>query len=193
MFWIDEHKRVWRAAILGVALVAVMGPWIFDLVNVPSEYPCSAPYVRLDNDFCGIPLPGTWFLRVLVIGFIHVSGRLVAGDGNAVQQAREFLTALILPLLLLVLPFFSTLLLILRGDRHRRQVFSVVSWGLAGGIGLLIGVSRYPRLYWTSWGVWLYIALAASALILEVLTLALGRTPARGNDFAIPEHAGTTE
>jgi len=179
MFWIDEHKRVWRAAILGVALVAVMGPWIFDLVNVPSEYPCSAPYVRLDNDFCGIPLPGTWFLRFLPIGFIHVSGRLVAGDGIAVQQAREFLTALILPLLL-VLPFFSTLLLILRGDRRRRQVFSVLAWGLAGGIGLLIGVSRYPRLYWTLWGVWLYVALATSALILEVLTLALGRRASQG-------------
>ena len=169
MAWIAQHKTVWRVAILGVALVALMGPWIFDLTTVPSEYTCSAPHVRLDNDFCGLPLPGTWLLQFLPIWFISVSGRLVAGDGNAVQQARESLTGLI-PLLL-VLPFFSTLLLILRGDRRRRQVFNVVAWGLAAGIGLLIGVSRYPRLYWALWGVWLYIALAASALILEVLTL----------------------
>ena len=170
MPWIAQHKTVWRVAILGVALVALVGPWIFDLTNVPSEYTCSAPHVRLDNDFCGLPLTGTWLLQFLAIGFISVSGRLVAGDGNAVQQARESLAGLILPLLL-VLPFFSTLLLILRGDRRRRQVFNVVAWGLAAGIGLLIGVSRYPRLYWALWGLWLYIALAASALILEVLTL----------------------
>lgn len=170
MSWLEEHKRVWRVAILPAALVALMGPWTFDLVNVPSEYTCSAPYVRLDNDFCGLPYPGTWLLQFLPIWFISVSGRLVAGDRNAVQQAREFLPGLVLPLLL-VLPFFSTLLLILRGDRVRRQVFNVVAWGLAASIGLLIGVSRYPRLYWMLWGVWPYIASAASALILEVLAL----------------------
>jgi hypothetical protein len=170
MSWLKEHKRVWRVAILATALVALMGPWAFDLTNVPSEYTCSAPHVRLDNDFCGLPLPGTWLLQFLPIWFISVSSRLVAGDGNAVQETCEFLPVLIL-LLLLVLPFFSTLLLILRGDRRRRQVFNVVAWGLAAGIGLLIGVSRYPRLYWMLWGVWLHIALAASALILEVLAL----------------------
>jgi len=191
MSWIDEHKRVWRVAILVAVLAAVMGPWTFDRIYVPSEYTCSAPHVRLDDKFCGTPLPGTWLFCFMALGAIHASARLVTGPGDIGECVRGSLIGLVL--LLLALPFFSSLLLILRGDRRRRQVYNAAAWGLAGGIGLLIGVSRYPRLYWTSWGVWLYIALAASALILEVLTLALGRTPARGNDFAIPEHAGTTE
>ena len=58
--WINEHKNGWRVALLVVVLVAIMGPWTFDPINVPSEYPCQAPYIRLDDDFCGTPLPGTW-------------------------------------------------------------------------------------------------------------------------------------
>ncbi|GAG34347.1 unnamed protein product, partial [marine sediment metagenome] len=38
----------------------------------------------------------------------------------------------------------------------------------------------YPRLFWVLWGSSLYIGLAASALILEVLTLAGGRRPSQG-------------
>ena len=94
------------------------------------------------------------------------------------KGAQVFLTSLFL--FLLVLPFFSTLLLILRGDRRGRQVFNVAAWGLAAGIGLLIGISRYPRLFWVAWGIWLYIGSAASALTLEVLTLVAGRRKSQG-------------
>ena len=72
---------------------------------------------------------------------------------------------------LLVLPFFSTLLLILRRDYRHRQVFNIVAWGLAVGIGLLFGVTNYPKLFWVLWGIWLYIGLAIGALVLEGLTL----------------------
>jgi hypothetical protein len=58
MSWINEHKSVGRVAVLMLLLVAMMGPWTFDLINVPAEYPCSAPNIRLDDDFCGTPLPG---------------------------------------------------------------------------------------------------------------------------------------
>jgi hypothetical protein len=95
-----------------------------------------------------------------------------------VEWADVFRVSLLL--FLLVLPFFSTLLLILRGDRRRRQIFNIVAWGLAAGIALLMGMSSYPRLFWVLWGSWLYIGLAASALILEVLTLAGGRRPSQG-------------
>ena len=178
MLWINEHKNVWRVAILVVVLVAIMGPWTFDLIWVPSEYSCSAPFIRLDNDFCGTPLPGIWLFRWMASGFVYASAGLVTGAMVFIEWAREFLFSLLL--FLLVLPFFSTLLLILRGDRRRRQVFNVAAWGLATGIGLLIGMSSYPKLFWVLWGIWLYIGLAASALILEVLTLAAGRRPSQG-------------
>jgi hypothetical protein len=178
MSWIDKHKNAWRVAILVLLPVAISGPWTFDQILVPSEYPCSAPNIRLDGDFCGTPLPGTWFFRWIVIGFVYASAELATGAMGLVEWVREFLFDLLL--FLLVLPWFSTLFLILRGDRRRWQVFSIAAWGLAVGIGLLIGLSSYPRWFWVLWGIWLYIGLAVSALLLEVLTLAAGRRPSQG-------------
>jgi hypothetical protein len=48
---IDKHKKYWRAALLVLLLAAFIGPWAFDPINVPAEYPCSAPFVRLGGDF----------------------------------------------------------------------------------------------------------------------------------------------
>jgi len=111
--------------------------------------------------------------------------RLATGATAFTDVARVLLFSLLL--LLLVAPFFSTLLLILGGDRRRWRMFHVVAWGLAVGIGLLLGLSGswrlswvFSRLFWVLWGIWLYIGLAGSALILEVLVLVAGRRPDRG-------------
>jgi hypothetical protein len=165
MSWITAHKTECRAAELVLLLVAIMGPWAFDLINVPSEYPCSAPNIRLEGDYCGMPVPMLWILSSIAAGLIGTVGGLVAGTA-AIADLRW-----VLLVLLLVLPFFSTLLLVLRGERRRWQVFDVAAWGLAVGVALLLGKSGYPKLFWVLWGVWLYVGLAASALVLEVLTL----------------------
>jgi hypothetical protein len=175
MLWIDGHKNVWRVAVLLLLLVAMMGPWNFELINVPSEYSCSAPFVRLDEDFCGTPAPGIGILLGLVGQFIHASAELATGTMGLAEWARWAVFGLFLfPLLL---PLFSTLLLSVSGDRRGRQAFNVAAWSLASGAVLLIGVSWRSRLFWAAWGFWLYIGVAASALILEVLTLAAGRRP----------------
>jgi hypothetical protein len=181
MSWINKHKRVWRVAILVLLLVAIMGPWTFDRIHVPSEYPCSAPNIRLEGDFCGTPMSGIWIFSWIIGGFINTGVGLVTGATVFADRGGEFLREFlfIMVLLLLVLPFFSTLLLILRGDRRRRQMFHVAAWDLAAGAGLL-GTSSFSRLHWALWGIWLYIGLAVSALILEVLTLAAERRPRQG-------------
>jgi hypothetical protein len=172
-------QECWRVAELVLLLVAIMGPWAFDRIYVPSEYSCSAPYFRLDDDFCGTPLRGITVFSWMAGAFINICVELVTGAIVLTDRAGEFLFSLFL--FLLLLPFFSTLLLILRGDRRRWQVFNAAAWGLTAGIGLLIGsMSSYPKLFWVLWGIWLYIGLAASALILEVLTLAAGRRPSQG-------------
>ena len=153
--------------------VAIIGPWTLDRINVPAEYECSPPNIRLEGDFCGLPLSGTWFLRWIAYGLIYASAGLVTGALTLGEWARMFLTSLIL--FLLVLPVFTTLLLILRGEGRRRQVFSAAAWGVAAGVGLVIGLSSYPRLFWVVWGIWLHIGVAVGALILEVGTLAVGR------------------
>ncbi len=177
MSWMNEHKRVWRAAVLGLLLVAITGPWIFDFIVVPSEYSCSAPAIRLEGDYCGIPMSGTWILLAVIGGLANMVVGLASG---ATVRIREFSFSLLG--LLLVLPFFSTLLLILRGDRRRQLVFHVAACSLVVGLGLWLGLSSYPKLFWVLWGVWLYVGLAASALILEVAMLA-NKRPSHRADF----------
>jgi hypothetical protein len=172
VLWIDEHKSVWRVAVLVLLLVAMTGPWAFDVVDVPSEYPCSAPYIRLEGDLCGIPLSGVWAYGWMLNWMATGSEGLLRGAVSLVDWTRGLLFGLFMCLFLL--PVVSTLLLILRGERRHRQVFHLVAWGLAASLGVLVGMSRYLRLFWVLWGVWLYVGLAASALILEVLMLAAG-------------------
>jgi len=169
MSWIYEHQRKWRIALLVVMVVAFMGPWGFDLVNVPSEYECSAPNFRLEGDFCGIPLSGIQHIFWISGGFISMSFGLVTGEFVFSERMREFL--LFWLMLFPLLPFISTLLLILRGNNQRGQVFTIFAWVLAIGGGLFLRLINYPKLFWAVWGIWLYIGLAISALILEIVVL----------------------
>lgn len=182
MSWISGHKSAWRVVILVLLLVAIWGPWTFDLIVVPSEYSCSPPFIRLEGDYCGEPMSGTRFFSWMVAGFFNMVVGLVTGATVLPDMAREFLERFLFLMLLflLILPFFTTMLLIRSGDHRRQQVFNIAVWGLAAGVLLLIGVSNLPRLYWVLWGIWLYIILAASALILEVLTMATGRKLSQG-------------
>lgn len=173
MSWISAHKKEWRVAALLLLPVAIAGPWWFDRISVPSEYTCSPPNYRLEGDFCGMPVTGLWFFLAGIPTFVRTCWKLAVGEMTLVDWLRGLLFGLFS--LLLALPFISTLLLVLRGDRRRRQVFSVVAWVLAAGVGLLVGLSSYPRLFWVLWGVWLYIVLAAGASTLEVLTMVKDR------------------
>ena len=171
MSWINEHQRNWRIALLLLMIVAFMGPWAFDLINVPSEYECSAPFVRLEGDFCGGPLSGIGLFFWISSSFISIGIGLATGEFVFFERIRELLISLLL--FLPLLPIFSTLLLILRGDHQRRQVFTIIAWILAISGGLFLGISNsiYPRLVWAVWGLWLYIGLAISALILEIIVI----------------------
>jgi hypothetical protein len=176
MSWIVEHKRILRAAVLVLLLLAMMGPWAFDLINVPAGYACSAPFIRLDDNFCGTPLSGLWLFRPLVAEFVSASAGVLSGAMLFREWARGILFALLQSLLLL--PFLSTLLLVLRGDRRWLQVFNLVAWALAAGVGLLIGLYSFPRWYWGLWGIWLYFGLVAGVLVMEIVILFASRRSA---------------
>lgn len=173
MSWMRVRKTEWRVAELALLLAANIGPWTFDVINVPSQYPCSAPNIRLEGDYCGMPLSLILLLFSMAAGFVSLVGGMATG--NATLGDLSF----VLLALLLVLPFFSTLLLILRGNRRRLQVLDIAAWALAFAIALPLAISSHPRLFWVLWGVWLYAGLAASALVLEVLTLEFRTRPGR--------------
>ena len=165
MTWIKNQGRVWRISILALLFVAFLGPWTFDLIYVPSEYTCSAPFIRLSDDFCGTPLSGIRFFGWMAGGFIYSCTGLVTGKLGFSEWLRESLFSLLICLPLL--PVFSTLLRILRGDRKSRQLFTIIAWILAIGFGLFWGFHNYPKSFWAVWGIWLYIGLALGALIVE--------------------------
>ena len=139
MSWINKHRKIFRVIILALLVVAIMGPWLFDVIYVPAEYECHAPYIRLKEDLCGIPLSGIRFLLWMVPGFVYTAEHWLRGQYLfPIGAASSFL------LFLILLPFFSTLLLILR-ERRSLQIFNVVAWGLALGLCLLIWVNELPE------------------------------------------------
>lgn len=170
---LNEHMRAWRVTLFVLLLVAIIGPWIFDRISVPSEYSCSAPAVRLEGDFCGIPMSGMWILMATVGVLVNIFVGWVTGTTVFPDRAGELLFGFLG--LLLVLPFFSILFLILREGSRGRFIFNVVALGLAVGTGLLLAMVSYPNMFWVLWGLWLYVGLAACALILEIAMLALRR------------------
>lgn len=167
--WITEHTRVWRILLLLLLLVSFLGPWTFDLIWVPSDHKCAAPYIRLDDDYCGVPQTGIRHYRWVMRIFIESATGLVTGELGFSDWIPEFFYCLLH--FLLLLPVFSTFCLILRGYHQRRQMFTIVSWVLAIGIGLLWCMGNYPNFFWLVWGIWLYTGLAVSALIMEILAL----------------------
>lgn len=167
MSWLYKHKRSWRLVSLILLGAAAFGPWAFDRINVPAQYPCS---YRLEGDFCGIPLSGIWMLFWLGAFFSGLTVGMVTG----ITTLRDLIPALfaLLSVLVFILPFFSTLLLLWRGNQGRWQIFPLIVWCLAIVSSVLLGTSGFllmPR--WALWGLWLYLGLAFTMVILEISVL----------------------
>ena len=142
MSWINVNRNFIRSIILIVFVVTLLGPWMFEQINVPAEYACDKPFIRLDGDFCGSPLSGFQFFSL----FILVG----------------------LPILLLI-PFFTTSLVIWKKDSHRLQIINLSMWGLALILVVLVfGLQLQDKAFYL-WGLWLYSVLAISALIVEMI------------------------
>jgi hypothetical protein len=171
MLWLTRHKRSWRAASLVLLVVALTGPWFFDRIHVPSPYTCSPPNVRLDENFCGTPLPLTWI--VVDIARTSVVSRALAGAMEAAELL--YLLPILLLTMLLVMPLVSTSMLIVRKEHrrwHRFQLTALVLAACVAGLvlaltGLAVGLSGLGRGYWVLWGHWLYIIAIASMLLGE--------------------------
>jgi hypothetical protein len=172
MSWISRHRRVWGLVILALLLVASVGPWGFDLINVPAQYPCSAPFMRLKGDFCGEPVSAVRALSRLLGDLVvaTVTGRVAFID--LVYMFMVFVFVFIA-----LLPVISAVLWIHAGHHENQSVFHLAAWGLAT-IFIWLGFS--VRLLSVTlhfhpgqlWGLWLYTGLVSTVLILEVVTFA---------------------
>jgi len=176
MAWLAKHIRIWRSVALLLLLVAlVIGPWVYDEISVPAEFPCEAPFVRLEGDFCGVPLHGPWIVFALGSQFILTITGLVTGKLALAESGRQL--AISLAGFLALLPVVSTLLMIFRGDRRWLQLFHIVALCLAGGLMLwAFSATRELRVI-RLWGPWFYTGVVLGESILEFLMFAQRRVP----------------
>jgi len=145
---------------------------------VPPAAWCRDPNILLENGRCVRLVSGATVLTFMASAFLSMSIGLVTGTETTIfsDRAGESLCVFLFMMLLflLMLPFFSTLLLIWGGDSRRLRVFHVMAWGLAAVLSLLLAMSASVLMPGPLWGIWLYIGLAASALALELPALVAG-------------------
>lgn len=161
-------------------VISMLGPWIFDLLNVPAQYPCGKPSVRLYGDFCGYPMSGFEIIKFTNGGLFYILDQLIKGNfaGRIVDLIFPFSTWL------LILPFFSTLLLIWNKNSRRLQTINLIAWGIALFVILTVFILQtreelFVRTFYLLWGIWLYILVATGTIIIEVLVLRSNTEPGR--------------
>lgn len=172
---IYEYKQVWRIIFMVFVLVSLAGPWGFDLINVPREFACSPPFVRLEGDFCGEPNRGLLALPFSVFGAAFSVFRLVTRPYLFSKHLLYFLP--------LLLPVFVGMLLYARKRKREPGKVFVFGWSLLLGANLFGVLSTIPRPIpiLAPWGIWMFVLTAVVALAYETLLLIIER----GNDQAV--------
>ena len=151
----------------------MLGPWTFDVINVPAQYTCEAPFVRLDGDFCGYPMSGFETIKWFGGGVFSLFGDLINGNLAAGLPDLVALIGVLLVILPVILPFFSTLLLMRNQNSRRLQTVNMIVWGLAGLLPLSMFISqtngeKFLQSFSWLWGAALYVLLAAGAILFGI-------------------------
>jgi len=175
-----KNEDFWRKLVLALFILSMLGPWAFDLLNVPAQYPCGWPTVRLEGDFCGYPMSGIGALLWATGGFFYIINDLI--KGNIAARIPELITLIFT--WLVILPFFSTLLLIWNKNSRRLQTINLIAWGLAGIPALVMFILQTNRdqlvhFSYYLWGLWLYILVAIGTVIFEILVSRSNIEPSR--------------
>jgi hypothetical protein len=160
--------------VLALLVVSLLGPWGFvERINVPAQYDCNPPWIRLEGDFCGMTYTG---LEMIGLGGSALAA-LAEGQASSSIGVRDIFAALAIVLLitLLLLPYIITLVRLLTGDRRPGSGFSLAAWGLAAAAGALIMMSDPSQPAHLKWGLWLLTGLALVMLVVEARRLWMAR------------------
>lgn len=166
-----DKRRIWMGIALALAIVALMGPWAFDRINVPAQYECTRPNVRLEGDFCGMPVTGLWVLMVTIQAVRGLPAAWLRGEPGLSGGFPEIFLAGI-PLLL-VLPIITAIVRIWRSESRRWAVINLFAWGLSFIVaGWIFVAGIYERwIPFGVWGVWLYVAAAFFMMAVDIHSL----------------------
>lgn len=146
MGWLIDHHRLWRSVGLLLLIIALVGPWAFEQINVPMPYQCDPPYIRLDEDFCGSPISLAAIIGMVFSTIPEVVGVVARGDGVP--------NLFILTLGLFLAPVVTSLILIGRGGGRRLQGVHIVFLILAALAGILFALIIIDRPNPATWGLW---------------------------------------
>jgi hypothetical protein len=153
MLRVGKPKTVGRVAPLVLLLATMMGPWFIDSHPATKES-CSHPLVWQDNGYCACLVS---FMETLRLAFLPGHHLLWLG---CLPPA---------------LPFLSTLLLILNGERWWLWVCHLIAWGLVAVYSLFLFVGywyRHPALI--LWGAGLCGVVTVTILVGEIR---VGKSP----------------
>jgi hypothetical protein len=166
MSLLDANRNIVRVAILALLIISLFGPWAYDRIHVPAEYACNDPFVRLEGDFCGLPMSGIQFFTWFTGGFFYIIVELLKGTFTG--RFRELIAGLsILPLI----PFVTTILLLWKKETPRLRTINLVAWILALIPTLMIFIPQIRNQAFRLWGLWLYLLVAVGAVIFEILLM----------------------
>jgi hypothetical protein len=180
---IEKHFFLWRAGILVLLVVAIVGPWTFSSDGLPPPKWCSGANRLVVGDRC-IRLVSN--AEILAFNYV-VSIEFVTtglGSANVLREMGRMVPLFVLESILIT-PFFSTLLIFLREESRRRRVFHAAVLGIGVIASLLIVkmlslLPRLPELSGKLWGGWLYALTAGTALFVEVIVL-VKKNPSSAN------------
>jgi hypothetical protein len=164
MFWINGNKNYWRLVSIIFLVIGLSGPWVFDRIAVPAPHDCTAPWVRLNDVLCGIPVSPVSF----VIEQIQHSPGIAS----------------LFPFMLLLLPFalpiISTVIMILLVDIKPWKIVHIVVLILLTGFSIFYVYTAVDfSLQAALWGVWLYLITLILLLVIELVVVLSGRGPAQ--------------
>lgn len=168
MAWFRNHRTVMRLCVLAMLIVALLGPWVYEALSVPDEYPCGPSLVRIRPGFCGDPMSGLVIIGYYGLNFFSVLGSLISGARPFAEAGRELLTVLaFLPLL----PILSSVLFIARSGKRSFQVFHWTALVLLAGLMAWFIRAEVPSVVsLRTWGPWLYLAALILGLAFELFS-----------------------
>jgi len=154
-----------RGALIAVFLASMAGPWFYDEIMVPAQYACSAPFIRLEGDFCGLPVSGFHLIIFPMGALLQIVLSGFRGSALSAIAFRDL--AVMAAFIALLLPAITTTLQAVRGSSQMARLLTIAAWSVAAPIALFIALSSPRGFRLSLWGVWLFIGLAIVALIFE--------------------------
>ena len=189
MSLIVQNKIWFRTFVLVLFIISMLGIWSFELIPFPIPISSSCDtynslvgksflseghFIRLNDNNCIITISGFEIIFLLTPQlFFGMFIELIKGNFAAVQFPQLIF---MIGILLIILPFFSNILLFRNRYSRRLQTINVIAWGLACLLALsafLLDANRDEiiRHFYLLWGLWLYILLALGVIIFEILAL----------------------